>query len=339
MNISRTGVQVYPLRPEGQRVQYRPPEEVFSADSVASLASVPVTFGHPPVPVTPSNAAMYQKGNMTDRDPQTRVVLDSDPNEWLRSEAVIADGGVQSELEAAPAGGLQVSAGYSCVLDLTPGVAPDGTAYDCVQRDIKFNHVAILGVAEKARAGANARTILDKEDQVKIIILDGQEYEVGSDRHIEKLSADAKNAIALADRAEGERDELRTQVDSLKGELEALKGQLTDSALDARVAERLDVLRKAAQFLAADYDTDGKSNLDVMRDALEAVHGQNFADKSADHVAGRFAQMTDAKVPAEFAVAPDQRRAATAAPKQVQDSDDEFRKALEAQLKNSEGAE
>lgn len=53
VSISRTGVQIYTDSRGNTVREYRPPEEVFAADRLATLASVPVTVGHPPRGVHP----------------------------------------------------------------------------------------------------------------------------------------------------------------------------------------------------------------------------------------------------------------------------------------------
>lgn len=38
----------------------------------------------------------------------------------------------------------ELSAGYRCLYDWTPGITPDGVRYDAVQRDIRANHLALV---------------------------------------------------------------------------------------------------------------------------------------------------------------------------------------------------
>lgn len=39
---------------------------------------------------------------------------------------------------------VELSAGYQCRLDMTSGISPDGEQFDCIQRDIVPNHIAML---------------------------------------------------------------------------------------------------------------------------------------------------------------------------------------------------
>jgi hypothetical protein len=87
-------------------------------------------------------------------------------------------------------GKRELSAGYTCELDWTPGTTADGHAFDASQRKIKINHLAIV---DAARAGSKARigddagkwgvapippTTTDKEplqmsDALRTVVVDG----------------------------------------------------------------------------------------------------------------------------------------------------------------------
>ena len=54
--IGRTGVLVYRNADGSERREYRPPEEAFDEDSLASLKGKPITIGHQGM-VTSQNAA------------------------------------------------------------------------------------------------------------------------------------------------------------------------------------------------------------------------------------------------------------------------------------------
>jgi len=57
-------------------------------------------------------------------------------------------------IKAMVSGKRELSAGYVCELDWTPGLTADGEAYDAQQRSIKINHLALV---DRARAGSQAR--------------------------------------------------------------------------------------------------------------------------------------------------------------------------------------
>lgn len=149
--FARTGCQTY-RNPDGsQRVEYRPESEVARQDSFLSLGGLPVTLEHPPQLLTPDTARQYQRGASG-----THVVYD---NGFVHGTVVLTD---REAIEAVKRGdATELSVGYRCEYDATPGVAPDGTRYDGVQRAISGNHHAIT---RKARAGSEVRLHFDSAD-------------------------------------------------------------------------------------------------------------------------------------------------------------------------------
>jgi hypothetical protein len=140
--VARTGIQVYRGweigRPDMDKVRiYRPPEEVFKRDALKSLAHIPVTYTHPPDTVDATNWDQYSVGH-TGGD----VVRDGD---YVRVPMMLCDRGA---IDAYRRDGVkELSVGYSCELDWTPGTTKDGQAYDAVQKDIRGNHLAVVPVA------------------------------------------------------------------------------------------------------------------------------------------------------------------------------------------------
>jgi len=68
-------------------------------------------------------------------------------------------------------GKRELSAGYRCVYEYAPGVAPDGTAYDYVQRRIRGNHVALV---DEGRCGPEV-AVLDEAVDFFTFTFDAQE--------------------------------------------------------------------------------------------------------------------------------------------------------------------
>lgn len=146
--FARTGCQTYSNPDGSQRVEYRPESEVARQDSFLSLGGLPVTLEHPPQLLTPDTARQYQRGASG-----THVVYD---NGFVHGTVVLTD---REAIEAVKRGdATELSVGYRCEYDPTPGVAPDGTRYDGVQRAISGNHHAIT---RKARGGADVRLHFD----------------------------------------------------------------------------------------------------------------------------------------------------------------------------------
>lgn len=287
--ISRTGCQRY-----GDRVEYRPEAEVFSADSLATLPAAAVTRGHPVEAVTAANWKTLSVGHVSEQ-PAARKRIDQE--DWIETAVVISDAATQAAVERGDV--VEVSAGYTCEIDPTPGVAPDGTRYDAVQRNIRFNHLAVLGQGEKARAGAEAKLRLDRNDMVKIVI-DGVEYDKGSDAHIAAITAGKDKQLAAekdrADKASARADKAEAERDLAKKDAEDARKEAAPERLDAAVTARLKLRADAARLLPAEYKFDGKSDQQVRVDAVTSAK-VDVAGKSADYVAAYFDALL-AKAPA-----------------------------------------
>lgn len=151
--LSRTGIQDYygwelgKTEAEWGRVfkVYRPADEVFSGDALASFRLRPITDGHPYDGV---NAETWRKeavgvvGEDTRRD-----------GIHMAATLLITDAKISNRVQRK--GSVELSCGYDCDLDETPGLTADGEAYDAVQRNIRGNHVAIV---DQGRCGPSCAT-------------------------------------------------------------------------------------------------------------------------------------------------------------------------------------
>lgn len=145
--IARTGIQIYPQADGSVRREYRPPEEVFAPASLETWGGLTITDDHPSEgAITTDNWARLSVGHLADS-----VRKDGS---FLAAEVVIKD---QAVIAKVADGALtELSCGYYADLDMTPGVTPEGEAYDAIQRNIIGNHVAI-GPQGWGRAGADVR--------------------------------------------------------------------------------------------------------------------------------------------------------------------------------------
>lgn len=146
--MTRTGVFTYRKADGTTRREYRSPDEVFRADSLASFRGVPVTNKHPPEMITAQNARKYTVG----------AVLDTPRRDGDYAVATIAVHDAAT-IAAMDAGKNQVSNGYDVDLIEEPGTSPDGERYDARQTNIVGNHFAI-GL-DNARAGSDAIVRMD----------------------------------------------------------------------------------------------------------------------------------------------------------------------------------
>jgi len=116
------------------------------------LRSAPVTEGHAAW-VTPANWSKFTLGTVS----ESSVRKDGD---LVAAELVVQEGRTIARVDA---GELQeLSCGYTLDYDPTPGTW-NGERYDGVQRNIVYNHVALLPVGQ-ARAGREAALRLDSAD-------------------------------------------------------------------------------------------------------------------------------------------------------------------------------
>ena len=206
---TRVGVLAYRYSDGSIKREYRPPSEVFRADSLASMRGAAVTIGHPPELVTPDTWRSVNVGSVGED-----VREDGD---LVAASVAVNDAAALAQIGTRDV--IELSSGYTCDTDETPGVTPTGEAYDAIQKNIVYNHVALLP-AGTGRAGADCRLRLDaasaiRESMLKIRI-DGIEYDAGSasaqealDRLVKRLSekvseldAAVKVSSARADVAE-----------------------------------------------------------------------------------------------------------------------------------------
>jgi hypothetical protein len=144
--VARVGVQKYKGYEVGMPdresvILYRPPEEVFSRDSMRSHANKPVTLTHPQRMVDKTTWGKVAKGFSGNE-----VVRDG---EFVRVPLMLTD---SAAIDAYENGVRELSVGYLTDLDWTPGTTPKGERFDGVQREIRTNHHALVPVA---RGGGN----------------------------------------------------------------------------------------------------------------------------------------------------------------------------------------
>lgn len=301
--IARTGVQVY-RKADGTEIrEYRPADEVFDAEAIASFDLRPVTNNHPPELLTADNAKSYAVGAVGSPRRDGR---------FIAARLAIHDA---SAIEALLAGRAQLSCGYEAEVDMTSGVSPEGERYDAIQRRIRGNHVALVDVA---RAGPEARVRLDAGDAECItpapssavteethmkIRIDGIELDATDasviQSKIDALESAKKDAEAARDAAQAKADAEKSRADEAAeammkcdacagegkvdgktcdkcdgcGEMpKAAKadgfGKWLAAKLDSAVRARVALEVEARKHLGADAKLDGVSDLDVRRQVI-----------------------------------------------------------------------
>lgn len=294
--VARLGVQVY-YTEDGRTVrEFRPAEEVFKDESLASYQGKPMTLDH--VFVNSENAKEVVVGSVTGKaEPLGSSVV---------APIVVYD---NTAIQEAMAGNAkELSVGYSAILDETPGWgdpitgeyvlksdgdqfdAPEGwQEFDAIQRDIKVNHLAMVyrgraGIAKLNMDGEQENPYttdvdINKEDKQEMTVkikLDGaQEFEVAPEiaSHIEALNAKADTAIA-------ERDALKAKVDAMPAEIEAAvaKAKADADALAALVAVAAEAGVKA----------DGLDAKGIKVAYVKEVSGLDVSEKSDAYIDAAF---------------------------------------------------
>lgn len=229
--ITRTGVLTYRLPGGKERREYRPADEVFKADSLATLEDVPV------VDIV-DHSRLYQPDDWR-RASRGYVKAFRRDGKFVAADLVVQD---VETLDALDRGDrTEISCGYVCRLDFTPGTSPDGEPYDCVQRDIRYNHVALCP-PNGGRAGNEVAVTLDQNEgapewgvaiideaiMTTKIHLDGATYDFGSEAHIAKITAMNEGAV----------NDLQTKLDASEKERGALQGKLDAAKKSLEDAEK-----------------------------------------------------------------------------------------------------
>ena len=323
--VARLGVQVY-YTEDGRTVrEFRPAEEVFKDESLASYQGKPMTLDH--VFVNSENAKEVVVGSVTGKaEPLGSSVV---------APIVVYD---NTAIQEAMAGNAkELSVGYSAILDETPGWgdpitgeyvlksdgdqfdAPEGwQEFDAIQRDIKVNHLAMVyrgraGIAKLNMDGEQENPYTtdvdinkeDKQEMIKIKLDGAQEFEVAPEiaSHIEVLNAKADTAIA-------ERDALKAKVDAIPAEIEAA---VAKAKADADALATLVAVAAEAGVKADGLDAKG-----IKVAYVKEISGLDVSEKSDAYIDAAFDIAKESDKMAEV------RKATTASDKS--DSADEPKK-------------
>jgi hypothetical protein len=244
--IARAGIQSYRRGDGSVRREFRPPEEVFDSAAMASFAMVPVTDNHPADGLlTAENTREYQRGHLGET-----VRRDGDK---VRATVLVTDADLVKRVLA---GKQQLSAGYVCDLEDAPGEY-QGERYDCVQRSVKGNHVAVVDVA---RGGPELRLKLDAADGEALPLDLREDPAIRGDRE--------GNAPPERRTSAREHPMVKVKIDGIEVEVaNEQAAQLIERAL-ATQRERADAAEKAVKQVRTDAEqaaTQAKSDTEAFR--------------------------------------------------------------------------
>lgn len=275
-HLTRTGVFEYRNQDGTPRRELRLPEDVFHQDSLESFSMVPITDDHPPKFLDSKNTGEYQRGHIGES-----VVRDG---KLMRASMLITAAELVAKIEAGKS--VEISNGYTCDLEERSGVTDDGEKYDCIQRNIVANHVAIVSLG---RAGPSARVRMDsgadvllsisgdgtspppqpappEKQPVHKIMIAGVEYEAGSaqaaaaqaalqtklDAAQAKFDAAEKSRVDAEAKHELELKASKDAGDKLKARADAAEEAATKTAIELKAAPaKITAALKARQALEA----------------------------------------------------------------------------------------
>lgn len=299
--VARTGIQLYSGievgKPELAVVRVnRDENEVFHNDSLKSYTHRPVTNDHPPELVTSDNWAKYAVGGTVDE-----VARDG---QFVRVPLMVSDGPTIQDIEQ---GKRQLSNGYTCDLDWTPGTNDKGETFDASQRNIRTNHIAVV---QSGRAGSQVRIgdsaaiwgvspIGETKMAIKMIVLaDGLPIEATDQseaviRRLEKGVADA--VIKITSLTDGHTATVAAkdkEIGTLTADLATAKTAIpTGAALTKLVNDRVALMGMCAKLIK-DFkpETIADATDAAIRRGVVVAHMGEAAckDASDDKISGMF---------------------------------------------------
>lgn len=279
---------------------YRPPESVFDADSLSTYDNADITVEHPDDLVTADTYRKVSVGHAISGGRQE--------GDFVVVDLLIKDG---AAIKAIDSGKAELSAGYLAEYVHQPGVTPDGTPYEFVQRGISVNHIALC---DHARAGREARLFDTKPAQeadmsYKVTLDKGIKVEVADEQSqtliqsaFDGLRKEAEDARKAMKDAEAAKEAAEAKADAKDEENEALKKKASDDAISARVSEVIGSMDAARKIAGAEFTSDSVSPLTIMRAALDAAEVPCKRHESWD-------KAPDAYVQAAFDVAVEKKEA------------------------------
>ena len=321
--VTCCGVFTYKRADGTLQRELRLPEEVFALATLESLKLKPVTLNHPTELVTPENADMLQVGSLGDNPSCTNQEYNGngEPTDWKKltdglNVAVDMIITKKDAIDAVINGRKGLSMGYTCDIEMAePGSTWCGVEYDYIQRNIKYNHCAIV---DAGRAGDNAKIELrvDSADAVledklvtkdggtkmlKKINLDGIDYEA-EESVIKALNTEKKRADdAVAELSKfkedsakelsvmtAERDTQKERADKAEEDLAKAKAEALDSTkLDEAVNARIE-LYKNAEKAGVEVKNDMK-DADIKKAVIAKVFPKaNLDGKDSAYIDARY---------------------------------------------------
>lgn len=244
--VTRAGVFEYRGADGALRRELRHPDDVFAPESLATLGMAPITLGHPAGLVTAQNARGLSVGHVGDTPAREDA--------FVRTPVLVTDAdAVKAVLDGTH---RETSCGYECDVEDGAG-AWEGQPYDSRQKNIRYNHVALV---PKGRAGPEVRVRLDSGDMEMTMPNDTKDA-VAKD-FAARMVPHHEMAIAMAKKLldTGVEDPVLTPlakriIEAQAAEIEVLRKWLADRGLEP--AARMDSMAKVQITSTAKRDATG----------------------------------------------------------------------------------
>ena len=219
--VTRCGVFLY-KNPDGTvRKELRHPDDVREAASLESIKMIPIVDGHPPERLVNSDNAKKLAVGYTGES-----IQDEYPN--IIANLVITDKNVVEKIKDKTKN--ELSLGYTVDLIAESGTY-EGEPYDFIQKNIRYNHLAIV---DEARAGPQAKIVLDSQDAILI-----QEEAKVASKKMRKIKIDAEEYMLEDNAATAIENLLSSHHEFKKGHEDFMnKHMAMKDAHDKMMAER-----------------------------------------------------------------------------------------------------
>jgi hypothetical protein len=240
---------------------------------MATLEGLPVTEDHPAEFVSTKNANDFIVGMSSNTPKRIYAPKQGDSEEYIQQKVTFFGQDCIDKIQDGKK--RELSLGYECLVDETPGTWK-GRAYDCVQRDIRYNHLSLV---DRARGGPSCRVITDSDDpikmqicdgvslhynndkpqeklQMKVLLIDGVKHEVSDEIHAAytKSQNDSAEVLKRADAKQKELEKLQAIKDDLDEKLNQDTAAENKKMFDAAVKGRVDLEGQARKIIGDDEE-------------------------------------------------------------------------------------
>lgn len=272
----------------------RESSEVFADEAMASAAHRPITVNHPPKDVTAANWRTLGVGDIGGEITQQ--------GKFLRVPIKMMDAAAITKAQTTH---REFSLGYSADLDMTPGKIGDADV-DGFMRNIRINHLAIVPTA---RGGPELRIVDERPahlrdhqepKSMKITIGDAKDVDL-SDGAAVALAVGALNTTLTDAQTKvgtltADLATANTTIEARDGTIVALTQQVKDAEVTPAKLQQLADARALvigkAKTLAPTLVVDGKTDVEIRKEAVAAKLGDAATGMSDAAIEGAFVALT-----------------------------------------------